>query len=110
MYPMRPPCPMPSGASPVEENPDPFPRCKAGKIGECDTLSPGHLTRVSPVSQSVSAKTETIQSALVKGEAGKIQQADSFHVSLTYSVTHSPTLQLLLLSIVANQSGRKEDD
>ena len=74
------------------------------------TLSPGRLTKVSPVSQTVSAKTETIQSALVKGEAGKIQQADSFHVSLTYSVTHSPTLQLLLLSIVANQSGRKEDD
>ena len=44
VYPMRPPCPMPSGASPVEENPDPFPCSRAGKIGECDILSPGHLT------------------------------------------------------------------
>ena len=93
-----------------EENPDPFLSPKAGKIGECVTLSPGHLTRASPVSQSVSAKTETTQSALVKGEAGESQQADSYHVSITYSVTHSPMLQLLCLSIVANQSGRKEDD
>ena len=73
--------------------------------------SESRTSNQSQTSQSISfSQTETFQSALVKGEAGESQQADVYHVSLTYSESLSPMLQLLFLSIVANQPGKKEDD
>ena len=66
-----------------------FPRCQSRKIGECDTLSPGHLTRASPVSQSVSAKLRPSSQRWLRGRLERFMQHDTIQVSLTYSVTHS---------------------
>ena len=51
-----------------------FLRCKSGKIGECDTLSPGRLTRASPVSQSVSAKLRPSSLRWLRGRLDMISK------------------------------------
>ena len=63
--------------------------CQSRKIGECDILSPVHLTRAGPVSQSVSAKLRPSSQRWLRGRLERFMQHDTIQVSLTYSVTHS---------------------